>query len=242
MAVRERNKRGSRRGTARVPKRAGFLDSPTRRWAAAAAVVVIIVAAWFGTTDHNGRHSLSEQTLAPVRTAVETASGNGWIVYPGGQNNLNRSPAPIRAGISPTDSPLDESLESLYETFSTNKTHRDAAYWLITGYLAAGRIETAWDFAREAHGLYPHDAGMIALNALAAYVNGDYEGAEKLFREALELAPDDPVILVNFSLVLIDLNKPDEARSLLEMITDHHAATPIATRARRIDEELIGGQ
>ena len=145
--------------------------------------------------------------------------------------------------------PLEEDMRvryridgTLYETFSTNKTHRDAAYWLITGYLAAGRIETAWDFAREAHGLYPHDAGMIALNALAAYVNGDYEGAEKLFREALELAPDDPVILVNFSLVLIVLNKPDEARSLLEMITDHHAATPIATRARRIDEELIGGQ
>jgi len=211
-----------------------------RKLAVAAAVVIMAAAGWFGVVNRESRGLLDEQLLAPVRAAVETASSNGMIVYPGGENNLSQAPSAYRSGISPSGRALEESLETLYGLFSHDKSNRGAAFWLITGYLATGRIKTALDFAREAQGLYPDDPDIITLSAVAAYVNGDYAGAETLFKKAAELDSENPVILVDLSLVLIDQNKADEARFILETVKRSRPDSPVAKRAQRITEELIG--
>ena len=236
MAVAGRHKKAPQLEASKKSLRRFRLGPLFRKLAVAAAVVIMAAAGWFGVVNRESRDLLDEQLLAPVRAAVETASSNGMIVYPGGENNLSQAPSAYRSGISPSGRALEESLETLYDLYQTN---RDAAFWMITGYLATGRIKTALDFAREAQGLYRDDPDIITLSAVAAYVNGDYAGAETLFRKAAVLDSENPVILVDLSLVLIDQNNADEARVILESVINNRAGTPISKRAQRITEGLL---
>ncbi len=62
--------------------------------------------------------------------------------------------------------------------------------------------------------------------------SGDSARAESIFRQIIEMAPENPEALAGLARALLASGKVDEARSLLDTIPDKAAADPAIARAR----------
>lgn len=66
----------------------------------------------------------------------------------------------------------------------------------------------------------PDDLVALTLLAETSYWQRDFDGAVALWRRALDLAPADDGIRLAFGQVLVELQRADEARAILEPLTD----------------------
>ena len=92
----------------------------------------------------------------------------------------------------------------------------DTAFWLGSGYLAAGRLEAAADLMREARRRHPDDSRLIIVDAVAAYRRSRLDLAEALLRQILLADPGHAVARYNLALVLSESGQLEEAHILLD--------------------------
>jgi arylsulfatase A-like enzyme/Flp pilus assembly protein TadD len=83
-------------------------------------------------------------------------------------------------------------------------------------YLGAGRVEEAKETLRQALNADPTLTGASNALAVALARSGDLAGAVEQWRRLLEQQPDNPDLLYNFGRALLTLNRPAEARPVLE--------------------------
>lgn len=110
---------------------------------------------------------------------------------------------------------LEPELQALAAEYHHDQ-NVDTAFWLGSGYLAAGRIEAAADLMREARRLHPDDSRLIIVEAVAAYRRSRLDIAESLLHQILEADPDHAVARYNLALVLSESGRLDEAHVLLD--------------------------
>jgi hypothetical protein len=212
----------------------------SRRWALAAAAAALIIAVFTPAVFRdNGSPVVPPRILAQIRDAVDAASGNGFIVIPGSEQDLKPRPSVYRSGYIAANDSLEISLEVLRQVFDSEHSNRDVAYWLIAGCVATGQNDLVEVLAREAGRRHPSDREILTLHALALYQDGELDQAEALLRECLESAPDDPAALIDLSLVLIDRGMKDEAVALLGRVRTDHRGTPLEDRVELISRTLI---
>jgi tetratricopeptide (TPR) repeat protein len=198
------------------------------------AVVVLAATAWLGNLGQRSRPGLSDEFLAPVRAAVETASTWGTIVLPGGERFLELETHVYRSGYVPLSEPLESSLDSLYVAYRGPDRSSDVAYWLGAGMFATGQIDLARTLVDDAMADYPDDPRIATLEALIAYTEGDHKQAEALFENVLDSTPHDPVAGIDYAVVLVELGKHNQARAVLNDVVARHPGTPLAQRANSI--------
>ncbi len=99
-------------------------------------------------------------------------------------------------------------------------------------YLGAGRVEEAKETLRQALAADPTLTGASNALAVALARSGDLAGAVEQWRRLLERQPDNPDLLYNFGRALLTLNRPAEARPVLERFI----ATAPPRYARDVEE------
>lgn len=98
-----------------------------------------------------------------------------------------------------------------------------AQQFMNSGELARA-LEVSERLAREA----PDAPDALQLLAMCRTQTGDFDGAEKAFRKALEQAPDHPLILVNLATMLRRAGRPAEAMRAYRRATDKAGNLPAA--------------
>jgi tetratricopeptide (TPR) repeat protein len=78
----------------------------------------------------------------------------------------------------------------------------------------------AFDIYRDAVETYPRAARRLAEDGFYALQEGDAEQAEKLLRQALHKAPDNPSLMNNLAAALLQLDRKPEADELLQSISE----------------------
>ncbi|UCG52415.1 MAG: hypothetical protein JSW58_02360, partial [Candidatus Latescibacterota bacterium] len=149
---------------------------------AAALVFVVVGGYWLGSRDRSGIPALDPSVLTPVKAAVETASGWGPIILPGGEDGVGNNGSIYRSGYVRLDDPLNTSLTLLYEEYQRGSPSQDVAYWLVAGHVATGQIDAARDFVADARKRYPNDQRIVVVEAIVAYLDGEYDRSEKLLK------------------------------------------------------------
>lgn len=203
---------------------------------AGAVVVAVAAAIWLGWFWGIGGSRLADDVSGPILAAVETASRNGLVVLPGGENNLDPLPSVYRSVDASAVQSLETALEYLHGVYEIGDADEEIMYWLIAGYLSQGRHALARVIAEEASRSFPKDSRIRLLYGLAKHADGDTAGAEAELRRAAAFDPEDPVVLVNFGLVLMDGNKTGEGAAVLERLIDSDPDAPVGRRARAILE------
>jgi len=108
----------------------------------------------------------------------------------------------------------------------------------LTNYRTEGQLKKALDqllaqLKIEPEGATP-EAEIEPLVAMGEQVlaDGDAERAVNIFRQVQELAPDDAAVIGGLARALIAAGKADEARQLLDGLSDEQAKKPEIARAR----------
>lgn len=206
--------------------------------AALAATFICILILLLLYVSGNGPGRLDPTLIAQVQQAAETATKRGMIVIPGGEQSLALPVSIYRSGFAPMSDSLNAAISMLYDTYSKDEKSREAAFWLLAGYVASGQIKAARELSPDVRERYPDDARIGNLAAIIKYMQGSYEEAEKILAGLLENDPDDAVARINLAVVLLENEKPLEAREILEDAQQRYAGTPYAKRAREIISSL----
>jgi Flp pilus assembly protein TadD len=98
--------------------------------------------------------------------------------------------------------------------------------------LAAGDLEAASAYSREALRAHPEDARLLVLMADLKYRASDLAAAEMYLRTASHIAPRDPIVGLDLGLVLKERGNTREAREWFERVAASGPA-PLAERARQ---------
>lgn len=207
---------------------------PAFRIAAACVVVLVAAVIWHRSAERDAGYTLKSTDLAPIRTALETASRWGPYVLPEGERLLDGSGPAYRSGSVPLNDSLKFSLERLYTVYRSEGASSDIAYFLAAGKYVTGQIDIARDLAAHARERYPDDARIAVLEALISYTDGDHERSAALFRKILDKDPDDPVANLDLAIVLAEQGHAGEARAILETVQKRQAGTALASRAKSI--------
>jgi hypothetical protein len=202
----------------------------------AAACIVVFAAAvlWHRTAERDGEHAPRPTELAPVRSALETASQWGPFVLPEGARVLDRPASARRSGSVPMNDSLKFSLDRLYSLYRADRASSGAVYFLIAGKYVTGQIDIARDLAIDARRKYPEDPRIAVVEALIAYSDGDLERSARLLRAIIEREPDDPIASLDLAIVLAAKGDNGEARELLKNVRERFAGTPLAARAETL--------
>jgi len=167
--------------------------------------------------------------LAPLRLAMVEASAAGMILPGVEAQELPSLPA-YRTGLSIEDEGLRTALTDLAKRRSKEPENQDLAFWLVAGNLAAGQIDNAGVFARQASQAFPEDDRLPVLEAIIAYRRSELDRAEELLRAAILRDPDDGVARFNLAILLRERGGESEARRLLQRnlgtgttVLDHRA-------------------
>lgn len=228
--------------TGRIEKpsvRRSWSRRPLRVAAVTAALVFVVGGGyWLRALNRSETPAVDPAVLAPVKAAVETASGRGLIILPGGEAGLAGNGSVYRSGQVPLDDPLNSSLTSLYEEYQGGSPSQDVAYWLVAGHVAAEQIDAARDFVADARKRFPDDLRIVIVEAIVAYLDGDYDRSENLLRRVLRSTPNDPVASINLGIVLGRQGKIADARDVLSRVRDLYAGTPVAVRADSVFAEI----
>jgi tetratricopeptide (TPR) repeat protein len=214
---------------------------PVRRRAAAlgvpaALLVVVVAAVWFWWTTV-GPPAVGGSVTEPIHAAMTAFSNRALVVLPGTEDGISASNGKYRSGpATVVDDSVLAALENLSNRYGNGDESRDVIYWLIGGYFATRQPEPARDVARRAVQLYPDDAELATMAALAAYYSGDLDTAEQQLRQVLRRHPDYAVAAVNIGVVLFERGEFDAAEAALLPVIDALPGTGIANRTQRLLE------
>jgi len=205
---------------------------------ATAAAMILAAGILIGNLMQPQSARLAYGMPSTVRGAIETISSRGPIVMPGGEGGLLSSEPVHRAGYVPLEGGLQESVDELYRRYRKEDASPDVAYWLLSAYVAASRIDIARDIAADARKRFPDDTRIAVLDAIISYIDGDYARAESVLRDVVESGSDDPLVKLDLAVVLIARGSNAEAKTLLARVIDEAPGTPLAGRAGSILAEL----
>jgi tetratricopeptide (TPR) repeat protein len=85
---------------------------------------------------------------------------------------------------------------------------------------------------------FVHEADELVQEGLALYLEGEIEGAERKYREALDRRPDDPAALYNLGTLLRVTGRADEALAVLRKAAMGAEGHPDVKRAAEAVEKL----
>lgn len=88
---------------------------------------------------------------------------------------------------------------------------------------------------------FVHEADELVQEGLALYLEGEIEGAERKYREALDKRPDDPSALYNLGTLLRVSGRKDESLSVLRKAAMGPEGHPDVKRAAEAVEKLATG-
>lgn len=219
------------RGTRRRPS---LIRRPAFRFAAACVVLLVAALVWLDVARRSGGYA----PPPPVRAAVETASGWGPLVLPGGERRLDSPGTVRRSGAVPASDSLEYALDRLSARYRDGEGGGEVAYWLAAGTYATGRIDIARDITAEARERHPDDARIAVLEALIAYTDGDHDRSVQLLRRVVDADSTDAVALFDLAVVLAARGEEDEARTRLEQAARLASGTPLAARAREVLSDI----
>ena len=95
---------------------------------------------------------------------------------------------------------------------------------------AAEEAREALDVVRKNLEWNPDDARAYHLGAGPLIAMGDFERAKRWLHRAIEIDPDDPVLLYNVACNLATINETDEALDYLERVVESGAVSPAWVR------------
>ena len=186
---------------------------PPRRALASVVAAVVLVAVLLVALQRSPTHEPA--TLDSVRLAMVEASAAGMIL-PGTESDELPSLPAYRSGLTNEDETLRNALADLARRRVEQPENQDYAFWLVAGNLAAGQIDNAGVFVRQARQAFPDDIRLPVLEAIIAYRRSELDRAEELLREAIRRDPDDEVARFNLAILLRERGGESEARFLLQ--------------------------
>ena len=104
----------------------------------------------------------------------------------------------------------------------TPGTSPEAAKVVAAAYFCTGEHSNAFNLLVELESTFGHAADFLSLFAATCRRVGELKKAEELFQRALKISPDSPEIRNNYSNLLIDLNRYDEASNILDSVLKEH--------------------
>jgi len=201
--------------------------------ATAAAAGVVVAVLWVGV-NQVGNPVVTRYTILPIRAAVETVSMWGPMIFPGGEKSIGKRPSVFRSGYVETNAEIEGSLSTLFEAYGGKSASAGIAYWLAAGYVTTGQVNLAREVVNDAQRRFPGDPRIQSAAGVIAYIDGDFERAERIFRQLLETTPGDAVTRINLAVVLTERNQLEDAETVLSEVLARHAGTPLAQRAESI--------
>lgn len=109
------------------------------------------------------------------------------------------------------------------------------AFWLMTP-LAALLVNLGAKAVLDVE--FVHEADELVQSGLSAYLEGELETAERHYREALELRPEDPAALYNLGTLLRVSGRSDEALTVLRRAAMGPEGHPDVVRAAEAVERM----
>lgn len=203
-----------------------------RRWvpAAGVAATIVVVGAWVMFA-RSSAPTLGFQLPPAVRVGIESSSARE-LVLPGGERHADRPVTEMRSGGSPGSSGFARELDLLNSRYEAGDRSPDASARLVAALLAAGDLEAAGAYSREALRAHPRDARLLVLMADLKYRASDLAAAETYLRTASRIAPRDSIVGLDLALVLQERGNTREAREWFERVAASGPA-PLAERARQ---------
>lgn len=192
---------------------------------AAMLVLVFLSPVW------NRSGSVLEMEVSLIQPVVAALSSQG-LVLPGGEDGPTNQVA-YRAGADLRDDVVT-AIGAVTEAYEGGDTSAETSYWVVAGRLAAGQLQHARVVAAEARRAYPRDIRLIIAQAVLAYRESNLPLADELLAEALAIDPHDPAAAFNRGLVLLELGRPEEARSHLQAVAMRQADRSIGQRASEL--------
>lgn len=232
----------SRAGLRRAPDPSPHRPLFRRLWVpvlggvATAAALVVAVVMWL--PDRKGEQY--SNAVRPVMSAVVDASTGGAIVIPGTEASVAATVPMYRTGQVTQSDELDDALDQLTRLYQTSRIP-EVAHWLISGYLATGRLDMAQVYVQDARVRFPDDARFLILDGLVSYCVGDMPRAERVLQAALSSDPNNGTALVNLGLVQYEQGRWDDARRTFETVRARFSGTPLDIRAETLLNGLLNG-
>lgn len=149
--------------------------------------------------------------FAAVRVALTDQAPAG-MVLPGLAPAADSERTVYRDGAG---ADLDDALAALGRRHAGDPGP-ETAYWLASGYLAAGRLDAAVDVVRDARRHHPDDQDLLILDAAVSYRVSDLGRAETLLREVLVRDPGHAEARFDLAVVLQETGRGAEALRHLE--------------------------
>lgn len=207
------------------------------RYTAVAAALAMIIVTWvlIGGSDQRFTASMDPSVLAPVQKAIKIATKNGRFVLPGGESGISiPNGAVYRSGYVQVDDTLKMSLSTMFKAYQQGDYSSDLMYWLISGYVATGKIRTARDIVAHTRILDMNEPRIRIIDAIIEYAIGDYAESERLLRNVLYENPDHCIASIDLAVVLIERDEIEEARRILENVVETCKDSPLRTRAQTL--------
>lgn len=124
---------------------------------------------------------------------------------------------------------LDAALKSLQTTLDLKADFFDALHDLCLLLATRGRAKEGLNLLEQRQGLGPESSRTRFLRGNLLIALDDLDGAEKEFRTAMQLAPDDPAIHVNLGVVLLRKSRHEDAMAFCQRALLSRAPTPSGT-------------
>ncbi len=170
-----------------------------------------------------------------------TGSGSGPGSGPGSTPGGGASPGshPTYRNGAGAEESVARAVKTLAQQYQEGDRSAETAYWLITGYLVTGQIQSARVIAAEARRLHPDDPRLRVAQGVLAYRESNLPLAIDLFEEALFLDPRQPEAMFNRGMVRLELGDLEGARQDLHTVALREADQALGRRAS-LELEAIG--
>ncbi len=220
----------SRQGKTAARKLPLFLR-PIPATAAGTVLLAAVLMLVFFSPVWNQSGSELEREISLLQPVITALSSQG-LVLPGGEDG-GANQVTYRAGANLSDEVVT-AIGAVTEAYEGGNTSAETSYWVVAGRLAAGQLQHARVVAAEARRAHPTDIRLITAQAVLAYRESNLTLADELLSEALAIDPHDPAAAFNRGLVLLELGRPEEARSYLHAVAMRQADRSIGRRASEL--------